>query len=246
MSIINNDINDKSTNKSNNNINNENNSIITANLNNLKKIKNINFINKKDRDNFSLKEEFFSDNNSNIYPSSKEKQKLLSYKYINEEMHSKRVKNYLMEEIKTNDILKNLKKNKLLFYQKNFSSKKLLRQIIKSEISFITKTYKKVEKDIDFNDKIFSGIKLFVINNKYFCTKQLIKNNVLLENNLNLKKEKDDKLKNEVKNEEEKIPTFSSINTSSSDSDNKLKPKKGKKSEKKQIKLKKSITKPKE
>ena len=239
MSIINNDINDKSTNKSNNNINNENNSIITANLNNLKKIKNINFINKKDRDNFSLKEEFFSDDNNNIYPSSKEKQKLLSYKYINEEMHSKRVKNYLMEEIKTNDILKNLKKNKLLFYQKNFSSKKLLRQIIKSEISFITKTYKKVEKDIDFNDKIFSGIKLFVINNKYFCTKQLIKNNVLLENDLNLKKEKDDKLKNEVKNEEEKIPTFSSINTSSSDSDNKLKPKKGKKSEKKANKAKK-------
>jgi len=94
------------------------------------------------------------------------------------------------------------------------NSRNLVRSIKKPEISFITKIFKNFTMSVTKNYDMFSGLKLNVKNNFCFYTKKIIRREefVIVEKKMN--KEKYEKLKKEV--EAEKIPTFSSINTSSS------------------------------
>ena len=117
-------------------------------------------------------------------------------------------KNLIDEENKIKQKKKFNSKNKLLFYQQENNSRHLLRSIKKSEISFITKESKILYMS--------SELKYNVKNNICFYTKKIIKPEEFIQFEKKIKKEKYEKLKNEVLPEEEKIPTFSSIDSSSS------------------------------
>ena len=130
------------------------------------------------------------------------------------------------------------KENKLLIYQQVNKQGNLVRTIKKPPMSFVTKIFKslydiRIEttiKQMEADPSLFHSVK-----NEYgFYTKQIIKNK---EYNKKIKIAKYQKIKEELK--DEKIPTFSSINTSSSNSLYKTKSKS--KSKKKTIKNKTKI-----
>jgi hypothetical protein len=99
------------------------------------------------------------------------------------------------------------KKNKLLFYQQMNNSRNLLRVIKKPEKSFITKISK--------TSYTLSGIRFSVRNDFCFYTKKIMDEEENTKIERRFKREKYEKLKKEV--EAEKIPTFSSIDSSSSE-----------------------------
>ena len=106
-------------------------------------------------------------------------------------------------------------KNKLLIYKPVNIEGNLIREIKKPPISFITKIFKSLyDLNNNQNEKEeIPGLLLSVKNNYCFCTKQYIKNKEYAKK---LKIIKYQKVKEEMN--DEKIPTFSSINTSSSNS----------------------------
>ncbi len=131
--------------------------------------------------------------------------------------------------------LNNEGKEKLLIYQQVNKLNNLVREIKKPPISFITKIYKTLNQVMDekYQKEMEEtyGLLLSVKNENGFYTKQYVRNK---EYNRKVKQIKNQKMKEELK--DEKIPTFSSINTSSSNSLYKTKSKS--KSKKKTIKNK--------
>ena len=111
----------------------------------------------------------------------------------------------------------NRNKEKLLIYKEvNVKQDNLVREIKKPPISFITKIFKGLDQQLEEKNQQMeenSGLLLTVKNNYGFYTKQFIRNK---EFNKKIKQIKYQKMKEELK--DEKIPTFSSINTSSSNS----------------------------
>ena len=135
--------------------------------------------------------------------------------------------------------LNDKKENKLLIYQQINKQGNLVRSIKKPPISFVTKIFKslydiRIEtqiKQMEEDPSLFRSVK-----NEYgFYTKQIVRNK---EYTKKLKIAKYQKIKEELK--DEKIPTFSSINTSSSNSfyKTKSKSKSKKKTSKNKTKIK--------
>ena len=208
--------------------------------------------NPKEEEEENKKGEIQKEQNNDIY--------LKGIKYENKEKENKMVKDKEkfsisyknnLRDTRFNNIQKNLDdenrrklkikkiedKNKLLIYQKVDKLGNLLREIKKPTISFITKIFKdkyQILENINGKDEIIPGILLSVKNSCSFYTKEFVKNKVY---NRKIKILKYQKNKEEIN--DEKIPTFSSINTSSSNSDFKTKSKS--KSKKKQQKNKTKI-----
>ena len=146
----------------------------------------------------------------------------ISYKNINRETRFNNIQNYIKQENKKNQKIKSNQKHKLLIYQQMINSRNLLRAIHKPKISFITKEIKKCDSYYTRYDELY-GIRLNVKNNLSFYTKKIIRQDEYIVIEKQMKVQKYKKLKKEV--EEEKIPTFSSIDTSSSNSGRKFKAK---------------------
>ena len=146
----------------------------------------------------------------------------ISYKNINRETRFNNIQNYIKQENKKNQKIKSNQKHKLLIYQQMINSRNLLRAIHKPKISFITKEIKKCDSYYTRYDELY-GIRLNVKNNLSFYTKKIIRQDEYIDIEKQMKVRKYKKLKKEV--EEEKIPTFSSIDTSSSNSGRKFKAK---------------------
>ena len=173
----------------------------------------------------------------------------ISYKNTNKETRFNNIQKYLDDEKKLQK--KGNRKSKLLIYQQANNSLNLIRSIEKPQISFITKINKNYYDTSLLGYDMFSGLRLNVKNNFCFFTKKLIRQEEFVQMEKQFKMKKYEQLKKEV--EEEKIPTFSSINTSSSDSStenkkekikSKSKPKTKKKSTKHKTKIKpKNLTK---
>ena len=187
------------------------NSIINAKSSSNNKIVIIN----KDKTAKKIEEQKNNDNNSYnklneaLNQNNKSKKDFLLYKNNTKETRFNNIqKNLIDEENKIKQKKKFNSKNKLLFYQQENNSRHLLRSIKKSEISFITKESKILYMS--------SELKYNVKNNICFYTKKIIKPEEFIQFEKKIKKEKYEKLKNEVLPEEEKIPTFSSIDSSSS------------------------------
>ena len=138
----------------------------------------------------------------------------LSYKNNTRETRFNNIQKCIEEEKKSQQRKKVNTKNRMFIYQQINNSRNLIRAIKKPEMSFITKQFKSFSMSITTNYDMFSGIRLNVKNNICFYTKKLIKREEFVEVEKKKKKEMYEKLKKEV--EEEKIPTFSSINSSSS------------------------------
>ena len=165
----------------------------------------------------------------------------ISYKTTNKETRFNNIQKYIDDEKKLQK--KGNRKSKLLIYQQANNSLNLIRSIEKPQISFITKINKNYDTSLLGYD-MFSGLRLNVKNNFCFFTKKLIRQEEFVQMEKQLKMKKYEQLKKEV--EEEKIPTFSSINTSSSDSSTenkkeKIKPKAKTKTKKKSTKHKTKI-----
>ena len=224
-----------------------NNSILNINNNtNISKIThNIN-VKEKSEENTNLKknDKIFNDRFLQ-YPETKldnnKKKDLIyaiSFKKSNRETRFNNIQKYINEENKIQQKSKNYDKNrKFLMYQQMISSRNLLRSICKPKISFITKEYKNFGKYYSGYD-MFSGVRLNVKSNFCFFTKKIIRQDEYIVIEKQLKLQKYEKLKKEV--EEEKIPTFSSIDSSSSNSIGKVKAK-GKGKSKTKSKTKKKI-----
>ena len=187
------------------------NSIINAKSSSNNKIVIIN----KDKTAKKIEEQKNNDNNSYnklneaLNQNNNSKNDFLLYKNNTKETRFNNIqKNLIDEENKIKQKKKFNSKNKLLFYQQENNSRHLLRSIKKSEISFITKESKILYMS--------SELKYNVKNNICFYTKKIIKPEEFIQFEKKIKKEKYEKLKNEVLPEEEKIPTFSSIDSSSS------------------------------
>jgi hypothetical protein len=144
----------------------------------------------------------------------------ISYKTTNKETRFNNIQKYIDDEKKLQK--KGNRKSKLLIYQQANNSLNLIRSIEKPQISFITKINKNYDTSLLGYD-MFSGLRLNAKNNFCFFTKKLIRQEEFVQMEKQLKMKKYEQLKKEV--EEEKIPTFSSINTSSSNSSKKLKAK---------------------
>ena len=187
------------------------NSIINAKSSSNNKIVIIN----KDKTAKKIEEQKNNDNNSYnklneaLNQNNNSKNDFLLYRKSTKETRFNNIqKNLIDEENKIKQKKKFNSKNKLLFYQQENNSRHLLRSIKKSEISFITKESKILYMS--------SELKYNVKNNICFYTKKIIKPEEFIQFEKKIKKEKYEKLKNEVLPEEEKIPTFSSIDSSSS------------------------------
>ena len=187
------------------------NSIINAKSSSNNKIVIIN----KDKTAKKIEEQKNNDNNSYnklneaLNQNNNSKNDFLLYRKNTKETRFNNIqKNLIDEENKIKQKKKFNSKNKLLFYQQENNSRHLLRSIKKSEISFITKESKILYMS--------SELKYNVKNNICFYTKKIIKPEEFIQFEKKIKKEKYEKLKNEVLPEEEKIPTFSSIDSSSS------------------------------
>ena len=179
----------------------------------LNEINNKNISSNKDK----TTDDFGLNNNNKVTDTSKSDIKskdLLSYKNNIRETRFNNIQKYIDEENKIQQKLKSKRKSKLFMYQQMNNSRNLMRSIKKPEISFITKIFRKFSIIISKNYDMFSGLKLNVKNNICFFTKKIIRREEFVEVEKKLNKEKYEKLKKEV--EPEKIPTFSSINTSSS------------------------------
>ena len=157
-------------------------------------------------------------NNINKFPETSKNdnknKEFLTYKNNKRETRFNNIQKYIEEENKMKEKLKGRRKSKLFMYQQMNNSRNLVRSIKKPQMSFITKIFKTFSMSVTKNYDMFSGLKLNVKNNLCFYTKKIIRREefVIVEKKMN--KEKYEKLKKEV--EAEKIPTFSSINTSSS------------------------------
>ena len=164
---------------------------------------------------------------NNISENNKKKDVIyaISYKKLNREtrFYNNMIQNGIEEGNKIKKKLENNNNNKLLIYQQMNDSRNLLRSINKPEISFITKLTKKIGTYYNNYDLFSLGIRLNVRNNNCFYTKKIVRQDEFIVIEKQMKIKKFEKLKKEV--EEEKIPTFSSINTSSSNSSKKLKAK---------------------
>lgn len=152
----------------------------------------------------------------------------LSYKSVNRETRFNNIKKFKDDKIKKLD-----EKKKLLIYKQVYKSHNLIREIEKPGRSFITK----ISKLINQNPSVENlpekpKLSLTIKNNFCFITKQHV-------NAKNYKK--DIKFNNYQKSkkegEDEKIPSFSSIESSSSDTYSKRKSK-SKKMEKNKVKIK--------
>ena len=166
----------------------------------------------------------------------------LSYKNNIRDTRFNNIQKHINEENKRKLKLQKLNEkneNKLLIYQQVNKQGNLLRTIKKPPMSFVTKIFKslydiRIEtqiKQMEEDPTLFRSVK-----NEYaFYTKQLVKNK---EYTKKLKLAKYQKIKEELK--DEKIPTFSSINTSSSNSlyKTKSKSKSKKKTSKNKTKIK--------
>ena len=188
--------------------------VLKINIDNSKNIKQNNMEKKSEekKNDFEFKESSKLDINKKDYIIA------LSYKKTNKDTYFNNIK---YEENKIKKKLRNDKKQKLLIYHQLNDSKNLLRSINKPNISFITKIFKSYNPydNIDNNFK-FPGLKINIKNNLYFVTKTIIHTKkfvppITTEKKLNSRKI--EKIKKEDE-EDEKIPTFSSINTSSSNS----------------------------
>ena len=138
----------------------------------------------------------------------------ISYRnYIRDTRFNNIQKNIDDENKKRNKKQEN--KNKLLIYKPVNIQGNLIREIKKPQISFITKVFKSLyDLNNNQNEKEeIPGLLLSIRNNYCFCTKQYTKNKEYAKK---LKIIKYQKIKEEMN--DEKIPTFSSINTSSSNS----------------------------
>ena len=175
-----------------------------------------------------------SDNNKN-----KDLIFAISYKQSKRETRFNNIQKFMNEENRIQQKIKNKhKKHKLLIYQEMIKSRNLLRSINKPKISFITKVYKNFGTYYSGYD-MFSGVRLNVKNNCCFFTKKIIRQDEYIVIEKQLKLQKYEKLKKEM--EEEKIPTFSCIDSSSSNSLKKVKAKGKGKSKTKSKSKKKSI-----
>jgi len=134
----------------------------------------------------------------------------ISYKDCNRETRFNNIRKFIREENRKSIKLKKKdNSNKLLIYRHVIKSDNLVRTIEKPPISFITKVFKGLnESKISSHHDENIGICLNVTNNLFFITKQIVKNKVY---NKKIKI-----LKYRRNNEDNKIPSFSSINTSSS------------------------------
>jgi len=133
----------------------------------------------------------------------------ISYKDCNRETRFNNIRKFIREENRKSIKLKKNDNNKLLIYRPVVKSDNLVRTIKKPPISFITKVFQDLnESKISSHHEENVGICLNVTNNLFFITKQRIKN-----------KDYNKKIKilKYIRNkEDDKIPSFSSINTSSS------------------------------
>jgi len=153
----------------------------------------------------------FTDNSKTDINKMKE---LLSYRNNNRETRFNNIQKYIEEENKIQQKAKGKRKSQLFIYQQMNNSRNLMRSIRKPEISFITKIFRNFSMTISKNYDMFSGLKLNVKNKLCYFTKKIIRREEFAEVEKKMNKEKYEKLKKEV--EAEKIPSFSSINTSSS------------------------------
>ena len=185
------------------------------------------------------KKEIKYENKEKEYKTGKDNKFSISYKNNLRDTRFNNIQKNLDSENRRKLRLKKLEDKKLLIYQKVDKQGNLIREIKKPSISFITKIFKDMNQVISDNnnnekEEIVPGILLSVKNNFCFYTKQFVKNKVYNKRIKILKYQKN----NEEINDE-KIPTFSSINTSSSNSDFKTKSKS--KSKKKHTKTKTKI-----
>ena len=141
----------------------------------------------------------------------------VTYKDFNRETRFNNIEKFLRQQYKArmkNDVNNNndKNKNKLLIYKPIFNSGNLVREIKKPTISFITKIFKdSLEIKKSKQKKESQNILLSVKNNFYFITKQTLQNK---DYNKTIKIVK--YMRNQQNFKDEKIPSFSSINTSSS------------------------------
>ena len=175
-------------------------------------------------------------NENFIYENKKEK---LKYSTSHRDTRFNNIQKNIDDENKRKMKLKKIydkNKTKLLIYHPVNKGNNLIREIKKPPISFITKIFKGINDII--NEQIekeeIPGLLLSVKNSYSFFTKQYVRDK---EFNKQIKIRQYQKMKEELK--DEKIPTFSSINTSSSNSEHKTKSKS--KSKKKQSKNKAKI-----
>ena len=158
----------------------------------------------------------------------------LSFKPIDRETRFNNIEKYNKEK-KFLD-----KTDKLLNFQQIITPRHLVRSIIKPELSLITKAYKKNRTYFD----VRTGLRLNVKNSYDFYTKKIIKRIYPKIHSVVNKELRIKNLENQKKQiEDEKIPTFSTIKTSSSNSITKVKSKKKEKEKIKSNKIRKKISK---
>lgn len=162
----------------------------------------------------------------------------VTYKDFKRETRFNNIDNFLRQENKNRLLMKkneNSNNNKLLIYKSVNKGGNLIREIKKPPIAFITKIFKNdINKSTHQNGS--PKIRLSIINNFCFMTKQPLQNK---EYNKTIKIAK--YLRNQEDFKDEKIPSFSSINTSSSNDLGNSKSK----SKSKKKKISKNKTKPK-
>lgn len=173
------------------------------------------------------------DNNDDLDKKSNKKDMLiysLSYKKVSRETRFNNIK-----KNKDNKIKKIDEKQKLLIYHQVYKSHNLIREIEKPGRSFITKISKLIYRNPSFEDLSENPkLSLTVKNNFCFITKQHI-NTKTYKREIKLNNYQNQKFKKEA--DDEKIPSFSSIESSSSDTYSKPKSK-SKKLEKNKVKIK--------
>jgi hypothetical protein len=154
----------------------------------------------------------------------------LSYKNISRETRFNNIKKTKDDKIKKID-----EKKKLLIYQQVYKSHNLIREIEKPGRFFITKISKMINRNPSFENLSENPkLSLTVKNNFCFITKQNI-NTKTYKKEIKLNNYQNQKFKKE--GEDEKIPSFSSIESSSSDTYSKPKSK-SRKLEKNKVKIK--------
>ena len=154
----------------------------------------------------------------------------LSYKNISRETRFNNIKKTKDDKIKKID-----EKKKLLIYQHVYKSHNLIREIEKPGRFFITKISKMINRNPSFENLSENPkLSLTVKNNFCFITKQNV-NTKTYKKEIKLNNYQNQKFKKE--GEDEKIPSFSSIESSSSDTYSKPKSK-SRKLEKNKVKIK--------
>ena len=154
----------------------------------------------------------------------------LSYKNVSKETRFNNIKKNKDDKIKKID-----GKQRLLIYQQVYKSHNLIREIEKPGRFFITKISKVIYRNPSFENLSENPkLSLTVKNNYCFITKQQV-NTKTYKREIKINNYQNQKLKKEA--DDEKIPSFSSIESSSSDTYSKPKSK-AKKLEKNKVKIK--------